>query len=465
MAGSGLGNMSKRFFGPFTALTQDKQHLRNREVVFRVVLVGTGLVMLAFFALLLLSFSLLHNTYVLDRAVICGLAFIYIVGIYYLSRTKFYRLAASLLVGFYMVLAIGTVWQWGINTPLGVLLLGLVIVLASTLLESRHALTAALISGVSIIGLQLGQKFGWVTPDLSWNQHRSSLGDAFGYCIVFAILALISWLFGRQTERSLVRAQQAEVALLREKATLKIRVKERTAELHQAQVEELQQLYQFAEVGQMSTALLHDLANHLTVLTLEIEGIHSQKHSAAIKRTQHIVSHLDTMVTSVRDRLKGTASDQAFNLAATIDEIVEFDRYKRGDAAIRLVWEAPKPTSDYSYSGDPLRLSQIVAIVVSNAVEAYATDKSATPQKPAVVDIRLDQTSTHFTIHVTDYGVGITAKRRKTLFHPYTSTKKTGMGIGLYLAKQMIEANFSGTIKLSPDLARTEFIISLPREH
>jgi signal transduction histidine kinase len=460
MTGSTHGNTSKRFLRAFTTLTQRHQHLRNREVVFKVVVTGTGTVMIALLLLLLISFGLLHNTYVLGRIIVCIGAILYLGVIFYLSRTRYFQLASFLLVGFYMVLAIGMVWQWGINTPFGVLFLGLGIVLASTLLAAKHALVAALISSIAVVGVQLAQNAGWEISDQSWSSHDATIGDALGYCTVFGILALISWLFGRQTERSLVQAEEAEAALRHERDLLEVRVRERTAELRKAQVEEMQHLYQFAEVGQLSTTLLHDLANHLTVLTLEIEGIRSRKHDDAVKRAQHIISHLDALVDGVRDRLKGNSNVQPFTIPEVIDDVVQFIRYKHVHTSVDIVWEVPQNSQEFHYQGDPLRLNQVITILLTNAVDAYST---ATKNTAAAVHIQLKQTAAHFIIHIVDHGKGISPARRKKLFKPQESTKPGGMGIGLFLARQMIENNFAGTLTLDDATDQTDFVISIPR--
>ena len=167
------------------------------------------------------------------------------------------------------------------------------------------------------------------------------------------------------------------------------------------------------------------------------------------------------MVDSVRDRLRGNTSKHTFNLVAVINEIVEFNRYRNVGSPVALHWEAPMQRGEFQYFGDPLRLSQIITIVVTNAIDAYADlTKSA---KHAAVMIELTRQDGGFRISITDHGRGIPRNRREKLFKAVSSSKKGGMGLGLYLAKQILEAHFGGTIELSPATDRTEFIILLPQ--
>lgn len=64
-------------------------------------------------------------------------------------------------------------------------------------------------------------------------------------------------------------------------------------------------------------------------------------------------------------------------------------------------------------------------------------------------------------IRISDWGRGIAKSKRKQLFKPHHSSKKTGLGLGLYIAKQIAEMQFGGTIALSPRTDQTEFIVKL----
>jgi signal transduction histidine kinase len=451
----------------YKALIQPKQldrQLRNREVVCNILLLGTGGLMLCLFLLLLLSYTVAQNTYVGGRIAVCVGALAYLAGVYWLSRTGRYRASAYLLVLFYLVLALGCVWAWGINVPFSILLLGVVIVFSGILLESRYALYTAFTATAGLVLIYLSGEFKWAVFSGEWYSRKGEMGDIIGYFVEFMLVALVSWLFGREVERSLARTQRAEAELIMEKSMLEVRVKERTAELRKAQIEEMQQMYQFAELGHLSTAMLHDLANYLTVLTLEIEGLNSRKHAAAITRTQNIIGHLDNMVDDVRARARGEVGVKQFDLVAKVGEVADLMQYHAAKAKVTIDWIPPTDPAYISYKGDPFRLTQAITILMGNAIEAYQGSRK--PEADRRVRLRLEQNGDSHIIRVVDWGRGIPKAQRSTLFQPaHNSSKKTGMGIGLYLAQQMVKTHFKGSLILHPDLKVTEFNIMLPKKY
>lgn len=432
--------------------------LHNRKVIYKVILIGTYLVIVTVAILLWISFSLHQSQQLLDRLIVCGLAVLYIAISHMLFLLRRYLVASYLLIIFYTLLATGITWSWGIHIPISPLIFGLVIVLAGILLSARHALFAAILCALLLIGIQTNIFLGWHAPDTSWALNESSFGDVSAYIIIFSMLALVSWLYNREIERSLAQALRAEKALLRQKANLKLQVEKRTAELKKAQLEEMRQMYRFAELGQLGVTSLHDLANHLSVLTLEIEGLQNTRHSQDIARAQQITNYLDNLVNSMRERLHGRTPKQSFDIIQKINETVDFLRYRAIKAGVVIDWQPP--TNSWKYTGDPTCLSQVIAIILNNAIDAYAPLKD----KPAEsrVAIAIERNNSNIVIKISDWGKGIAKNERTAIFKPFHSTKKTGLGLGLFIAKQTMETNFSGTITLNPHSSHTEFMLKLP---
>jgi signal transduction histidine kinase len=65
-------------------------------------------------------------------------------------------------------------------------------------------------------------------------------------------------------------------------------------------------------------------------------------------------------------------------------------------------------------------------------------------------------------IRVIDDGPGVPREIRRTLFEPGITTKRGGWGIGLALARRVIEDAHRGQLVLEPTEKGTCFVIRLP---
>lgn len=437
-------------------LRQLSRHsIRNSRVICTIVLIGTYCIIVALAVSLILS-----NLQVSSRLILCGVGFLYIVTTYLLALAGGYRAVGYLIILFYVSLATGVLWRWGINTPIEVLLFGLVIVLAGILLTARYALFAAFVIGITLVVLQTLITIGLYRPDSTLPGNQSSFGDVFVYCSIFGMLALVSWLYNREMEQSLIQAKKAEAALLQQKANLKKVVKERTKSLRRVQLEEMQQMYRFAELGQLGIILLHDLANQLTALTLEIENLNSKEHTEVIMRTRRILQYMNRTIDDTRGRLNGDTKEQVFDIARRMTEVVAFLHNKAAHTGVTIEWDPPAGV--WKYLGDPASLSQVIAITINNAIDAYSG--MSVPVKEQRVRVILRRSGKYIVVEVADWGKGISKRAQKHLFKPTSSTKKAGLGLGLYIAKQIINMQFSGSIAVNPRSDYTEFTIKLPEQ-
>ena len=424
--------------------------------IFYVVIFGTWFVTIGLAILLTLFYISTQSGILLNNLWTCAGAAIYIFGTYMLARNDYYRAAAYLLVLFYFSLASGIVWYWGINTPIGPLFFGLVIVQAGILLTSRYALFVAALSGLALFIVQTVTTLDWHQPSTSWTSYQSDYGDVVAYSVVFCMLALLCWLYNREMERALNHARQAETALRRQKANLKLQVKAAVKDLHKVQLEEVHRMYHFSKLGQLGVTLLHDLANNLTALTLEVDGL-EDKHAVERTRMQQIIRGLEDLVETTRQRLNGKTMVQVFDISQKIGDIVDFLHYKAVQNHTTIQWQPPE--GSWKCKGDPENFNQIIGIITNNAIDAYRGDAS---QDHRTVVIEMRPARSRVAIYIRDWGKGITNSKRKKLFKPHQSSKKSGLGLGLYIAQQIAEMQFKGTITLSPRTDCTEFVVDLP---
>ena len=99
----------------------------------------------------------------------------------------------------------------------------------------------------------------------------------------------------------------------------------------------------------------------------------------------------------------------------------------------------------------------VIENLIKNAAEAIEGDKGS-------VTISLNQKSQKVIITVKDTGKGMTAKQRRQIFYPGFTTKKRGWGLGLSLARRIIEEYHNGKIYVKDTAPGkgTTFVVELP---
>ena len=80
--------------------------------------------------------------------------------------------------------------------------------------------------------------------------------------------------------------------------------------------------------------------------------------------------------------------------------------------------------------------------LLQNAKDAFA--KQEKPNKYVHIYVRQEQE--HSLVSIRDNAGGIFQKNIDEIFTPYTTSKKNGSGLGLYIAKSVIENNMQGKI-------------------
>jgi len=324
-------------------------------------------------------------------------------------------------------------------------------------MTSRPAAPAAITACVLAVGLQI-DTLGWHAADRPFDNVLLRYGNIAIACIIWAPIIFVLWFFRRKVRLSLQHTRQVEHTL-RQQKIVRQKIKKRSDQIRQVQLEELQQMYRFAELGQFGVRLLHELANQLTSLQLEIDGMQHKLDDRAITRTREIAGYLEGIVNDTRSRLHGDTKKQTFNIIREIGEVISFLDHKAAKANVVIEWQPP--THPLRYAGDATGFSQVMTILVSNAIDAYSNIPVDQARANRLV-ILMQHNATHIIVTVSDWGVGISKVQRKQLFKPFHTSKKTGLGLGLFMAQQTVAANLGGTLTLNPTCDHTEFIIKLP---
>jgi signal transduction histidine kinase len=126
----------------------------------------------------------------------------------------------------------------------------------------------------------------------------------------------------------------------------------------------------------------------------------------------------------------------------------------------RIEMAAPTPARPIVAEVDPLRLEQVLANLLDNAVK-YSPEGQA-------IEVRIDHDRAGVRITVRDHGLGIPLERRDRIFdrffQAHLETHQSGMGLGLFISREIVRQHGGDLIAEFPNDGGSCFVITLPLE-
>lgn len=224
-----------------------------------------------------------------------------------------------------------------------------------------------------------------------------------------------------------------------------------------------------AAMGDMLTNITHQWKQPLNALQIsmsnledayEMNELDDRTVQAHIENSRKLIAQMDQTIQDFVQffRPNKELDQQRFEPVAIVDQALDLLLANLGKNGVETRVE--RPTEPLQVKGQPTELLQVIMILLQNAQEAMLERGTRNPG----IDIQVAAGSEHWlTVKVTDNAGGIDEAHLATLFDPYFTTKENGSGIGLYLARLVVESTFGGTIQCQCENDFTTFILSLPR--
>jgi PAS domain S-box-containing protein len=233
--------------------------------------------------------------------------------------------------------------------------------------------------------------------------------------------------------------------------------------------DELGHLSRVAAMGELAASIAHELNQPLS-------GIVSNAAAG-----QRFIDRGDVDLTELRELLTDINADgrRAGDVIRGIQSMVKKrapgrERVNLNDLVMKVV-QMVKPNAMLhscefgtfldpglpAVEGDPVQLQQVLLNLVINALDAMR-DTSVRSRKVAIATERNGGGTIR--ISVRDYGVGIPEEARERLFDQFFTTKREGLGMGLSIARSIVESH-GGTIaaeNADGGGARFQFILPVP---
>lgn len=209
----------------------------------------------------------------------------------------------------------------------------------------------------------------------------------------------------------------------------------------------------------MARESAHQLGTPLSSLSgwielLEERGADEATHSALTQMRADLL-RLDRVAHRF-ERIGREPRRDTVDVAALVDRLGNYFRQRVPTLKHAVTIDILPPDEPFTVLGDAVLLEWSLEVLVKNAVDALAGRGG----RITLATVHRPEGGARIT--VADDGPGIPREVRGRIFEPGFSTKASGWGIGLSLARRIVEENHGGTLRLAPSNRGASFEIILP---
>ncbi|MBT1073088.1 PAS domain-containing sensor histidine kinase [Pelotalea chapellei] len=203
-----------------------------------------------------------------------------------------------------------------------------------------------------------------------------------------------------------------------------------------------------AAMGEMVNNIAHQWRQPLNVVGLHLqhlELLHDQGQlstenlNASIQTAMEQITHMSSTIDDFRNFFRPNKEKRLFNLQEAANKTISLINADMANKGIEIVMDLQKEGKVFGFFNE---FCQALMSILQNARDVLVERKVITPR----IKIQSKSEADNLLIIITDNAGGIAPDVMSRLFEPYFSTKGVqGTGIGLYMAKSIIEA-MGGTI-------------------
>lgn len=221
-----------------------------------------------------------------------------------------------------------------------------------------------------------------------------------------------------------------------------------------------------AEIGEVFSSIAHQWKTPLVeIATIVQEKLYSDEISPeetnnCINDIMFQVKYMSETINSFQKFIMPSTQKIVFDINESVEEMLEIIRHnmKYNYVDVKVVVEENTNLMTLGYKNE---FMQILLNIVNNAKESIIKKKSEQKITRGKIDINIKNIYNKIQIDISDNGEGIPEKYIKQIFEPYFTTKKDGHGIGLYMARLIIEDKIGGSISVSNTDIGAKFTIQL----
>ncbi|QMU66617.1 MAG: GHKL domain-containing protein [Flavobacteriaceae bacterium] len=211
---------------------------------------------------------------------------------------------------------------------------------------------------------------------------------------------------------------------------------------------------------EMAKQVAHEIKNPLTPMRLSVQSFERKFDPEDKDCKEKLKEYSETLIQQI---------DVMSSIASAFSDFAKMPQQKKEEieiiAVVKMVLDIfneayisyiPEVTSLHAHL-DKTQLIRIVTNLIKNAIQAV--EGMENPK----IDVEVRDMGEHIKIDVSDNGKGIKDAVKHLIFEPKFTTKTSGMGLGLPMIKNIIEA-YDGSISfISEEGIGTVFTVILPK--
>ncbi|MDD2699060.1 MAG: sensor histidine kinase [Arcobacteraceae bacterium] len=241
--------------------------------------------------------------------------------------------------------------------------------------------------------------------------------------------------------------------------TLALSTKVKTIKNQKENLEKIATLQnRYTHLGEYITFIVHQWRRPVSSLgavvsnmkfTLQHDTINKNELLENLEDLQKITNDFNIITKEIHEQLSSNEDKEIVNLYDAIQKALNY--FRNENLEVKYIF----PNLDLIVNTYPASLNQLLIIFISNAINIFKLRDIKTP----IITFIYKPHQLGFILTIKDNGGGVEKKVFKDIFTPLVSTTKEGFGIGLYIAIQIIQKKFEGTINIKNDKEGAAFDI------
>ena len=196
----------------------------------------------------------------------------------------------------------------------------------------------------------------------------------------------------------------------------------------------------------MAREAAHQLGTPLSAMAGWLELMREETTNPTMTRAVEAMTQDLTRLDRVShrfERIGRPPRDEVVDCTALVDRLAAYFAARAPTLARRVSITSEHPDGAITTRGDGVLLEWVLEVLIKNAIDALGG------RDGAVVVSAQRQPEGGVRIRVADNGPGVPRKLRKRIFDAGFTTKDRGWGIGLSLARRIVEENHGGKLLLA----------------